>query len=84
MKKYYIEQVSLEHINPYLSIKFEESVDNELIRSWLNSLDCVDHCNVKEDDNLKVKALVYPMKNRNLKDVAENVDACLTKLLQHM
>ena len=82
MKKYYINLIELEHIDSYLSIKFEENVDKDLIHSWLNSLDCVDHCNVSEDDNLKVKAIVYPMKNRSMQEVAEIVDACLTKLLQ--
>ena len=82
MKKYCIERMELEHISPYLSIRFEENVDKELMRTWLNSLDCVAHCNVNEDDTLKVKALVYPMKNRSLQEVAEIVDACLTKILQ--
>ncbi len=77
MKDFYVEIIQIGEREPYLKIYFEDVVDKNVISSWLNSQGFFKNANVKEDENGKVHAIVYPLPDSDIEDVKVKLTAIL-------
>ena len=79
MENYHIETIQIEGQNPYLKIYFEDVVDKDAIKTWLNLQGFLKKANVNEDDYCKVSAIVTLLPDSDVQEVKNKLDAVLSK-----
>ena len=80
MENYYIETVQIDGQEPYLKIYFEDVVDKDAIKTWLNLQGFLKKANVNEDDNCKISAIVKLLPDSDMHEVKKKLDAALSKI----
>lgn len=80
MMNFHSKIIGIEGREPYIKVFFEDIVDKELIKSWLNSQGFIRKANVNEDDYGKVSAIVYLLPDTNPQEIKERLDAVINKI----
>lgn len=80
MKDFHVETIQIDGRAPYLKVYFEDVVDKDVIRTWLNSQGFLKKVNVNEDGNCKVSAIVYLFPGSNVQDAKEKLIAVLQRI----
>lgn len=79
MKNFHIEIIQIDGIEPYLKVYFEDVVDQEVIRTWLNLQGFIRKANVSEDEYCKVHAIVYVFPDSDIQKVKNKLEMLLER-----
>lgn len=80
MKNFHIKAICIDGMEPYFKINFEDLVNKDVINTWLNSQGFIRKANIKEDDNYKVSAIVYPYSGSDLVMTEAKIKDLLSKI----